>query len=139
MRQAWQAKLPCRNLVFGSNGCAHLQRLDMPLCDAFPRTYGPYDPRFQFCEKQIAVQEAPRSAAKPGRKAVPASFVEVIDSLVDVLLRYQGVQLSAHSDDGQRTCCPCETPVLHRQKEKKGGSIEDLGHGIRRERQLKTN
>ena len=39
------------------------------------------------------VQEPPKSTSKGGKKTMPASFVEVIDCLMDVLLRYQGINL----------------------------------------------
>lgn len=34
-------------------------------------------------------QEVPKSSAKAGRKAVPASFVEVIDTLLDHVLQHR--------------------------------------------------
>ena len=40
------------------------------------------------------MQDGGKSAAKGVRKAIPANFVEIIDTLVDKLASYKGVALS---------------------------------------------
>ena len=42
----------------------------------------------------------PKSTVKGSRKTVPASFVEVIDTLLDAVSNYQGVILSADTKPG---------------------------------------
>ncbi|KAK9830284.1 hypothetical protein WJX72_010812 [[Myrmecia] bisecta] len=47
--------------------------------------------------------EAPKSTMKGSKKVVPASFVEVIDSLVDLLLRYKGLELTPPQTNSKTT------------------------------------
>ena len=54
----------------------------------------------------------PKSAVKGSRKTVPASFVEVIDTLLDAVSNYQGVILSADTKpEGAYT--PTSLPQPH--------------------------
>lgn len=65
---------------------------------ATPRTTGGHSRAGSTPKAKDAPKTASKGASKGSKKTVPASFVEVIDCLVDVTLRYKGMQPGEEAD-----------------------------------------